>query len=84
MKRSSGRSGARRAHTDTPAHLNCGNDQAAAFLFTLSGISGLILILSGEKNASVSALLIGCAILIVQIALPFANALATEMINAGK
>lgn len=53
-------------------------------LYGVSAIFGILLVLSGDSHAPAGGLLIGCAILIVQIALPFANALATEMINAGK
>ena len=36
------------------------------------------------KNTALNGLLLGSAILLVQISLPFVNALATETINAGK
>ncbi len=36
------------------------------------------------KSGKLNGLLLGCAILLVEISLPFVNALATETINAGK
>lgn len=45
---------------------------------------GLSLIPAYTGGAGINALLLGCAILIVQVALPLVNALATESINAGK
>ena len=45
---------------------------------------GGLLVLSYGKGSLQNGLLLVCAILIVQVALPFSNALATEMINAGK
>ncbi|MBQ9299208.1 MAG: MFS transporter [Clostridia bacterium] len=45
---------------------------------------GLALIPSYGGGAGMNALLLGSAILIVQVALPLVNALATESMNAGK
>ena len=45
---------------------------------------GAALIFTYGKNAALNGLLLGSAILLVEISLPFVNALATETINAGK
>ena len=45
---------------------------------------GIGLIFAYGKNAALNGLLLGSAILLVEISLPFVNALATETINAGK
>ncbi|MBQ9196190.1 MAG: MFS transporter [Clostridia bacterium] len=50
----------------------------------LLAAAGLALIPAYGNGAALNALLLGCAILIVQVALPLINALATESINAGK
>ncbi len=42
------------------------------------------LIFAYGKNAALNGLLLGAAILLVEISLPFVNALATETINGGK
>ena len=45
---------------------------------------GIGLIFAYGKNAALNGLLLGSAILLVEISLPFVNALATETINAGQ
>ena len=45
---------------------------------------GGLLSLAYGKGGVLNGLLLGCAILLVQMALPFTNALATETINQGK
>ena len=45
---------------------------------------GGLLALAYGKGGVLNGLLLGCAILLVQMALPFTNALATETINQGK
>ena len=47
-------------------------------------VFGLLLALVYGKGGLLNGLLLGCAILLVQMALPFTNALATETINQGK
>lgn len=47
-------------------------------------VFGLFLTLVYGKGGLLNGLLLGCAILLVQMALPFTNALATETINQGK
>ena len=47
-------------------------------------VFGLFLTLVFGKGGLLNGLLLGCAILLVQMALPFTNALATETINQGK
>lgn len=47
-------------------------------------IFGLLLLLSYGKSPVLNGLFLGGAILLVQVALPFINALATETVNAGR
>lgn len=47
-------------------------------------VSGGLMILSFGYGAALNGALLGWAILLVQVALPLVNALATESINAGK
>ena len=46
-------------------------------------LGGALIFVYG-KSEKLNGLLLGCAILLVEISLPFVNALATETINAGK
>lgn len=50
---------------------------------SLLGFGGILFLFYG-KGIYINGIILGCAILIVQTSLPFFNALATEMINAGK
>ena len=47
-------------------------------------VLGIGLVFTYGTNAALNGLLLGNAILLVEISLPFVNALATETINAGK
>ena len=47
-------------------------------------VFGVLLALSYGKSGPLNGLLLGCAILLIQMALPFTNAIATETINQGK
>ena len=49
----------------------------------LLGFAGLLILCYG-RGAALNGGLLGCAVLLVQVALPLVNALATESINAGK
>ena len=58
-----------------------------AFLLIAAGgmaLFGLFLAAAFGKGAVANGLLLGAAILLIQLALPFTNALATETINQGK
>lgn len=54
------------------------------FLYSVLTVIGILLAFFYRKGSAVNGFLMGLGMVVVQLALPFANALATEMTNAGK